>query len=83
MNRQPRNGGVRSWRKRGRGCGLIGTPGDIVRLRCSFCRRSHQFARAELLEAYGADCSVVTLQRFLMPDCKHRRNDGCMAVIVR
>jgi hypothetical protein len=58
-------------------------PGDIVRVRCSFCRRSHQFARAELLDAYGAGYSIVTLQQFLMPDCKHRRNDGCMAVIVR
>jgi hypothetical protein len=57
--------------------------GDIVRVRCSFCRRSHQFARAELLAAYGADCSIVTLPQLLMPDCKYRRNDGCMAVIVR
>jgi hypothetical protein len=58
-------------------------PDDIVRVRCSFCRRSHQVPRAELLAAYGAGYSVVTLQQLLMPDCKYRRNDGCMAVITR
>jgi hypothetical protein len=58
-------------------------PDDIVRVRCSFCRRSHQIPRAELLATYGADCSIVTLQHLLMPDCKYRRNDGCMAVITR
>jgi hypothetical protein len=61
---------VRWSRRHERGCGLISTP-------TTWC------ARAALLEAYGAGYNVVTQQQLLMPDCKYRRNEGCMAVITR